>query len=416
MSLMQPVRGTHDLLFDDMRKHRFVLDKAAEVSRRYGFEEIKTPIFEFSHVFSRTLGDASDIVTKEMYTFTDKGGDLISLRPEGTASIMRALISEGLAQKLPLKFFYEGPMFRYERPQKGRYRQFYQIGVELLGTDSPEADIEVLSLADNVLKSLGVSHHVHLEINSIGDKESRDHYRAQLVEYYRRFETSLSEDSRKRLALNPLRILDSKDKKDIEINLEAPKITEHLNTSSREKFDFIQNSLSLLGLPYKVNPQLVRGLDYYCHLVFEFKTSALGSQDAVLSGGRYDGLAEMMGGPSTPAVGWAAGVERLCLLLPQSPLLKRPIALIPLGDTPAAACRQLAHHLRREGFVVDLAYGGNLSNRMKKAAKQNAVAAVIAGDDEVNNNQWTLKILDTGEQLKVQDSDLKDRLLKLQGQ
>lgn len=413
MSSMQPVRGTHDLLFQQMRRHRLVVEKAHQVCELYGFSEIKTPIFEFTHVFSRTLGDASDIVSKEMYTFTDKGGDLISLRPEGTASVVRSLISEGLSHQLPLKFFYEGPMFRYERPQKGRYRQFYQIGVELMGVESPEADVEVVSLAEQLLHSLGIKDKVYLEINSIGDKESRDQYRRALVDYYEKHKSKLSEDSRRRLTLNPLRILDSKDAKDIEINREAPKLTEYLNADSREKFEFVQKSLASLGISYQINPQLVRGLDYYCHLVFEFKTQALGSQDAVLSGGRYDGLAEMMGGPKTPAVGWAAGVDRLALLLPSDPPTQRPVALIPIGSAAEDHCRQLAYKLRVQGLFIDMAYGGNMSNRMKKAVKNNAIAAVIVGDTEIQSGEYTLKILDSGQQLKVKNSELKTQISNL---
>lgn len=410
MSQMQPVRGTHDLLGVDIRKYRRIITQALAMCDRYGVAEIKTPIFEFSHVFSRTLGDASDIVTKEMYTFTDKGGDSISLRPEGTASVMRAFISEGLSHQLPLKFFYEGPMFRYERPQKGRYRQFYQIGVELMGVENPDSDIEVISFAHHLLEKLNVASKVQLEINSIGDKESRDKYRQELVRFYENHMGSLSEDSRKRLAMNPLRILDSKDKNDIAINQSAPRLIDYLNAESKAKFSFIQKNLADLGIKYAVNPRLVRGLDYYCHLVFEFRTTELGSQDAVLSGGRYDGLAEIMGGPKTPAVGWAAGIERLSLLMPEDDKPSRAISLIPLGEAAEELCRRLAHELRGQGVAVDMAYSGNMSNRMKKAAKQNAAAALIIGDNEIASGEYTMKILDSGVQLKVKKAELTKRL------
>jgi histidyl-tRNA synthetase len=413
MSQMQPVRGTHDLIGIEMKKHRFVVQTAQNLSAHYGFDEIKTPIFEFSNVFSRTLGDASDIVSKEMYTFTDKGGDQISLRPEGTASIVRALISEGLSQQLPLKCFYEGPMFRYERPQKGRYRQFYQLGVELLGVDKIDADLEVISLADNLLKKLNISDKTTLEINSIGDKESRDRYRTELVSYYKKYLADLSEDSKKRLEVNPLRILDSKDKNDIKINMSAPKLKDSFNEISLKTFDEIQNQLSILSIEYKINPFLVRGLDYYCHLVFEFKTTALGSQDAVLSGGRYDGLCELMGGPKTPGVGWAAGIERMCQLLPVLPVDSRPVTFIPLGEAAENECRKLAHTLRAQGLAIDIAYGGNLSNRMKKAVKNNAIATLIVGESELSSKEYTLKLLDTGTQEKVLVQDLKTRLISL---
>ena len=414
MSQLQPVRGTHDLLNDVVLKHRHIVNHSLELCERYGFSEIKTPIFEFSDVFARTLGEVSDVVSKEMYTFTDKGGDSISLRPEGTASVMRAFISEGLSHQLPLKFFYEGPMFRYERPQKGRYRQFYQIGIELLGIENPDADVEVISLAHLVLKNLGVLDQVQLQINSMGDKESRETYRKELIGFYKNHEKSLSTESQKRLQINPLRILDSKDRADVVINQEAPQAQQFLSAQAQEKFTHIQKSLDALKINYRVNPRLVRGLDYYCHLIFEFRTTELGSQDAVLSGGRYDGLAEIMGGPPTPAVGWAAGVERLSLLMTNSLSVKRPIALIPLGEAAEKACRELAHELRSEGFVIDMAYSGNMSNRMKKAAKRHAVAALIIGDSELQSSEYTLKIFDTGVQLKVKKSDLKTQILKFQ--
>jgi histidyl-tRNA synthetase len=410
---MQSVRGTHDLVFSSARRFRHVVDSYTAIARRFGFQEIKTPIFEFSQVFSRTLGDASDIVSKEMYSFTDKGGDSLSLRPEGTAGIVRAYIEQGMQHQWPLKFHYEGPMFRYERPQKGRYRQFYQIGAELLGVENSAGDIETISLAQLLLDDLGVAQKCYLEINSIGDKESRDVYRTKLVEYYKKHENELSEDSRKRLTVNPLRILDSKDKSDAKINEGAPRLLDSLNALSAEKFAEVQKGLSDLKIPFKINQQLVRGLDYYCHLVFEFRTQELGSQDAVLSGGRYDGLSEAMGGPKTAAVGWAAGVERLSLLLPEEPKGDITFSLIPIGDTAEAYCRKLAQDLRRDGLAIDMAYSGNLSNRMKKAAARLARAVVIIGDNEITAGEFGLKILASGEQIKVKEADLKSKLLEL---
>jgi len=412
MSHLQPVRGTHDIYFADSQRHLHVVETARRLATRFGFSEIKTPIFEFTQVFGRTLGDASDIVSKEMYTFTDKGGDTLSLRPEGTAGVMRAYLSNGLQQNLPVKFFYEGPMFRYERPQKGRYRQFYQIGVELIGPETPQADVEVIGLGAQLLKALGIEDKVQLEINSIGDKESRDNYRKTLVEYYNRYTNELSADSQRRLQTNPLRILDSKDTKDQKINSTAPKFAEHLNDISKKTFAEVQSALTDIGIQYKINDQLVRGLDYYSHVVFEFKSNALGAQDAVLSGGRYDGLCEIMGGNRTPAVGWAAGVERLAMLLPKDPAQPRPVTLIPLGEKSEAHCRVLAHQLRAAGLVVDMAYSGNMSNRMKKAANQKAIAVVIIGDNELAAGEISLKVMDTGEQSKVQMSNLQTELQK----
>lgn len=410
MSLMQPARGTYDLAFDAMKKHRYICQQALELSSRYGFDEIKTPIFEFSHVFTKTLGDSSDVVSKQMYTFTDKGGDEISLRPEGTAGVMRAFISEGMAQKVPLKLFYEGPMFRYERPQKGRYRQFYQIGVELLGSDALGADIEVISLAHSLLSGLGLKDLVQLEVNSIGDKESRDAYRKILVNYYESHKTRLSEESLRRLVQNPLRILDSKDEGDQSVNAGAPRLQDHLNDISKSKFDGVLKGLKSLGVSYHVNPLLVRGLDYYCHTVFEFRTQALGSQDAVLSGGRYDGLCELMGGGKTPSVGWGAGVDRLALLLKEFPHSPRPISIIPLGAAAESWAMEMAHNYRAMGCTIDLAFSGNMSNRMKKANGKQAIAALIVGDNELQSKQATLKILDSGTQETISFDRLEARV------
>ncbi len=413
--MLQPVRGTHDFLFEDARKFDLVVQKTREIGLRFGFDEIQTPIFEFANVFDRTLGDTSDIVSKEMYTFTDKGGDALSLRPEGTAGVVRAFISNELKRQLPVKFFYQGPMFRYERPQKGRFRQFHQVGIELLGTESSQADIETVSYGEILLKELGVIEKCYLEINSIGDKSSRDQYRATLTDYYSKWQSGLSEDSQKRLATNPLRILDSKDRKDIEINSTAPKFSNSLNAESKEKFSKICEGLTALGVAYKVNDKLVRGLDYYTHLVFEFKTNALGAQDAVLSGGRYDGLVEVMGGDPTPGVGWAAGIERLSLLMETLPPKIRPASLIPMGDAAEQFCLILAHELRAQGLPVDVAYGGNMSNRMKKAARVGAKIAVIIGDQEMQSGELAIKNLDTGEQSKVSKTEIVSRIRELLG-
>jgi histidyl-tRNA synthetase len=288
LSSLQPVRGTHDLLPDDSRRHRWVEETAFASARRYGFGEVSTPIFEFTEVFTRTLGETSDVVTKEMYTFADRSGESITLRPEGTAGVARAFISNGLSQSLPLKLFYRGPMFRHERPQKGRLRQFHQVGVELLGVESPLADVEVIALAWRVLSELGLAAKVRLEINTLGDAESRDAYRATLTAYLSQFRSSLSEDSRNRLDRNPLRVLDSKDEGDRRIVENAPLMTDSLSPAAHAFFEQVTCGLHKLCIPFMVNPRLVRGLDYYCHTAFEFTTTALGAQGTVLAGGRYD--------------------------------------------------------------------------------------------------------------------------------
>jgi len=407
---LQSVRGTHDLLFDDLRRHRLIEATALEIASRYGFSEILTPIFEFTEVFARTLGDTSDIVTKEMYTFETKGGESITLRPEGTAGVARAFISGGLAQQTPLKFFYAGPMFRHERPQKGRQRQFHQIGVELLGVATPQGDIEVISLGAHILKALNLTGETTLEINSLGDVESRHAYREILVKFLEGRKSQLSQESQERLSRNPLRILDSKDPGDKAAVADAPRFTDHLNDASRDFFKTVQDGLAALGIAFTVNPALVRGLDYYCHTAFEFTTQALGAQGTVLAGGRYDGLIKQMGGPPTPGIGWAAGVERLAMLLPELAPTKRPIAVIPIGEGEQAAVQAITHQLRQSGYTVDLGYSGNMGKRMTRANKIKAVVAVILGSDEVRENVATVRNLDSGEQVKVAQADLVTHL------
>jgi histidyl-tRNA synthetase len=412
MSSLQPVRGTHDLYAEDGRRHRHVVETARAVAGTYGYDEISTPIFEFSEVFKRTLGDVSDIVTKEMYSFVDRGGEALTLRPEGTAGVCRALVSNGLLQNLPLKFFYHGPMFRYERPQKGRQRQFHQIGIELLGVAQPQADVEVIALGARILDRLGIRGRITLELNTLGDTESRQAYRKALVSYLSQFRDRLSDDSRMRLDRNPLRILDSKDEGDRRIVADAPLFSDHLNEASRAFFATVTVDLDRLGIEYKLNPHLVRGLDYYCHTAFEFTTDALGAQGTVMAGGRYDGLMEMMGGPATPGVGWAAGIERLAMLAEAPAAQRRAIAVIPAGDTAHGPALQLAERLRGAGFTVDLGYSGNLGKRMKRANKIGAAAAVILGEDGLARNGVTLRDLDSGKQEAVPLAGLEERLAR----
>lgn len=410
MASLQPVRGTHDLLPDEARRARHVTETGRVIAERYGYDEAATPIFEFNEVFARTLGETSDIVTKEMYTFTDKGGDLITLRPEGTAGIARALISGGLSQHLPLKFFYAGPMFRYERPQKGRLRQFHQIGVELLGVAEPAGDIEVIALGAAILDALGVQGNTTLELNTLGNTESRGAYRDTLVEYFSDHRTDLSADSLDRLERNPLRILDSKNEGDRKIVDGAPEFDDSLDVESQAFFAEVCAGLDALGIRWTRNSRLVRGLDYYCHTAFEFTTDALGAQGTVLAGGRYDGLVGQMGGPATPGVGWASGIERLSMLIGDGPAKPRAIAVIPLGDAAEAVALKLTDKLRRAGLPIDLGFRGKMKQRMKRANTINARAAVILGDDELAQSSATVRDLDSGEQELVPLADLQRRL------
>ena len=413
MAGLQPARGTHDLLPEDKRRHRHVEGLAREIASRYGFEEISTPIFEFTEVFARTLGETSDIVTKEMYTFEDKGGESLTLRPEGTAGVARAFISNGLAQNLPLKVFYTGPMFRRERPQKGRQRQFHQVGVELLGVEKPQADAEVIAMAADFLGTLGLAGKVVCEINTLGDTESRDRYRAVLVDYFSGFKDRLSEDSRNRLEKNPLRILDSKDEGDKAVVAGAPLIAGSLTDAARTFFEETLKGLDLAGVPYQVNPKLVRGLDYYCHTAFEFTTTHLGSQGTVLAGGRYDGLIQQMGGPATPGIGWAAGVERLAMLVEGAPAAPRPVSVVPVGGEAQEAAFKLVLDLRRAGHAADLGYTGNLKKRLQRADKLNARAAFIVGGDELARGTVVLRDMASGNQSEVPLAEAVQRLADL---
>ncbi|MDP7242342.1 MAG: histidine--tRNA ligase [Rhodospirillales bacterium] len=407
---LKPVRGTHDILPADYRRHRMVVETARRVAAQYGYGEMSMPIFEFTEVFQRTLGDTSDIVSKEMYTFADRSGDSLTLRPEATAGVARAFLSNGLIQELPLKVFCQGPMFRYERPQKGRLRQFHQIDVELLGVAEALGDVEIIALGADVLNALGLKDKVTLELNTLGDLESRLAYRSTLVDYLSGHATKLSSDSRARLERNPLRILDSKNEGDRAIIADAPLISDSLNFSSRRIFEDLCAGLTTAGISYRLNPRLVRGLDYYCHAAFEFTTEALGAQGTVLAGGRYDGLIAQMGGQPTPGTGWAAGVERLAMLIEAPPEAPRPIAVVPVGEDQDAQALAITLRLRRAGFTVELGYSGKVKKRMKRANKLNACAAVVLGSEEAARQAVMVRNMDTGEEAEVSLESLEAHL------
>lgn len=401
---LQPVRGTKDLIGEDAARHFHVIETARRVTSLYGFCEWQTPIFEDTRVFSRTLGETSDVVTKEMYTFDDRGGDSVTLRPEGTAGVCRALITGGLTQTLPQKIFYAGPMFRYERPQKGRYRQFHQIGVELLGAASPLADAEVISAGWRILNELGVAKDVVLNINTLGDAQSRDHYRAALVAYFSAHAGKLSEDSRLRLEKNPLRILDSKDDGDKALVENAPLIYTHLTEEAAAFYNGLKAALTAFGVPYEENPRIVRGLDYYNHTAFEFVTTALGAQGTVMAGGRYDGLVEQMGGPNVPGIGWGAGIERLSMLIAAPPVAALPVAVIPMGTDAEADALKLLNLLRNNNIPAEIGYTGNAKKRLERANKSGAAFAVLVGGD------IKLKNLTDGTQEDITAETLVERL------
>ncbi len=411
MADLQPVRGTRDLIGEEQRRHAHVIDTARRVAGLYGMDEWATPIFEETRVFARTLGDTSDVVTKEMYTFDDRGGDSITLRPENTAGVCRALISNGLTQSLPQKVFYAGPMFRYERPQKGRYRQFHQIGAELIGPSEPLADAEIIALGWHVLQALGVDGDTVLELNTLGDAASRNAYREALVAYFGAHRDALSTDSRDRLERNPLRILDSKDAGDRMLMADAPTIQAVLTPAAASFYDGLRSHLDRLRVPFRENPRIVRGLDYYNHTAFEFVTDQLGAQGTVMGGGRYDGLIAQMGGPSIPAVGWAAGVERLAMLLGTPPIAPAPVAVIPVGGVAEeAAALDAMQALRCAGIRAEMAYRGNLKRRMERANRIGARAAVIIGEAELARGVAQLKDLATGAQSEVTLAELAAKL------
>ncbi len=398
----QPVRGTHDLIGNDYRKYQHIVRTAEKICEFYGYDFIATPIFEYTSVFKRTLGETSDVVGKEMYTFTDRGGEEITLRPEGTASVVRAIISGGLTQSFPLKLAYHGPMMRYERPQLGRTRQFHQFGAEHLGASHPLVDVETIALGAQILQELGLWSKVKLEINTLGDSSSRANYRAALVQYLTPYRSDLSADSQIRLDRNPLRILDSKNDQDKKIITDAPKFSSYLTDESKEFFNAVCEGLAQLNIPYHLNERLVRGLDYYNHTAFEMVTTDLGTQGAVLAGGRYDGLMSQMGGPEVSAIGWAMGIDRISLLLEELPEFSRPVVVIPVGgDAMQARAFEIAMNLRHSGITTDIGFSGNVGKRMKKADKLKAKTAILLGEDELASGKVTVRDLNSGEQKLV---------------
>lgn len=398
---LQPVRGTHDILPDDYDRFRHVVDTARQAAFLFGYREMATPIFEFTDVFARSMGETSDVVSKEMYSFTDKGGEGLTLRPEYTAGICRAFISNGLQQHVPFKVFGWGPMFRFERPQKGRQRQFHQIDVEVIGAAEPQADVEVISVAAEILRRLGILDKCVLELNTLGDPESRVGYRDALVKYFSGHVEKLSEDSRKRLEKNPLRILDSKDEGDRALVANAPLIQDYLTPAAAEFFKAVQDGLTANGVPFKVSPRLVRGLDYYTHTAFEFTTDMLGAQGTVLAGGRYDGLVEQLGGKPTPGIGWAGGIERLVMLSDPKPVPAPTVAIVPIGDKAEVEAVKIAAMLRRADIAVELAYKGNAGKRFKRADKLGCSHAIVIGDDELAKGVAKVKDLKTGVEAEV---------------
>ena len=409
--MIQALRGTRDILPEEVGYWQFIEATVREILGRAVYQEIRAPIFEQTDLFERGIGEATDVVGKEMYTFSSRGGNKsITLRPEGTAGIVRAYIQNKLhAQGGVQRLWYTGPMFRYERPQAGRQRQFHQVGLELIGSDAPRADAEVIALATNILQALGLKN-LKLDINSVGNGEDRANYRQALVSYLEPYKDDLDEDSKDRLTRNPLRILDSKDPKTQEIANSAPKITEHLSDASKKHFDTVLQLLTDLNIEYQINHCLVRGLDYYTHTAFEIKSDDLGAQATVCGGGRYDGLVKELGGPETQAVGWAIGMERLVLLLQQldrRPLNSPDLYIVSRGEAAEAQGLILAQKLRGKDLSVELDLSGSaFGKQFKRADRSGAVACLVIGDAEAENNTVNLKWLVSGEQQAIAQSEL----------
>jgi len=402
----RPIRGTQDMLGEQIARFGHVVSMFDTVRRLYGFGRVEVPVFESTAVFARSLGETTDVVSKEMYSFDDRGGDSLTLRPEFTAGIARAYLTEGWQQHAPLKIVTHGPLFRYERPQKGRYRQFHQLDAEVIGSGEPLADIELLCFADQLLKELGIADGVTLTLNTLGDGETRDAWRAALIDHFTQHRGDLSEDSIERLDKNPLRILDSKDPRDRPIADAAPEIDAYLSSEAGAFFEAVTKGLESAGVAWTRNARLVRGLDYYRHTAFEFVTDRLGAQGTVLGGGRYDGLIEALGGPATPAVGWAAGIERLAMLIEAPAPEKIDVAVVPMGDAAQAVATGILADLRRAGIAADMAYKGNMKRRMQKADASGASWAVILGDDEIARGEVGLKRLSDQTQRWVAIADL----------
>ena len=419
MAKIQAIRGMNDILPEQTPVWQYLEARVRGVLQSYGYQEIRMPVVEHTELFRRSIGEVTDIVEKEMYTFEDRNGDSLTLRPEGTASCVRACDQNGLLHNQVQRLWYAGPMFRHERPQKGRLRQFHQIGVETFGLNGPDIDAELILLSARLWQQLGISDALTLELNSIGNSESRGRYRQALVDYLSQYKDQLDADSQRRLDTNPMRILDSKVPETQALLSDAPLLSDYLDDASKAHFDGLCARLDAAGLSYTLNPKLVRGLDYYGLTVFEWTTTALGAQGTVCAGGRYDGLVQQLGGKATPAVGFAMGLERLCLLLETLEALpeSKPLAdvyIIANGEACEIRALSLAESLRDALPAVKVVLncgGGSFKSQFKKADKSGAAVAVVLGEDELANEQVTVKVL-RGEpnQQQLAISDLAEHI------
>jgi histidyl-tRNA synthetase len=413
---IKAVRGVRDILPGESWRWQRVEAAARQVFEAYGYREIRLPLFERTELFARGIGEATDIVQKEMYTFADRGGESLTLRPEATASLLRAYIENGLqVEPKPVRLYTLGPMFRYERPQAGRYRQFHQADVEALGEPHPAVDAEVIAMLIGFFRALGIADRLALHVNSIGDPGTRPAYRARLVEYFTPRENELCPECRERLVRNPLRVLDCKTAACQPIIEKAPSILESLSPQAAEHFERVREYLDAAGIAYTVDPRLVRGLDYYVRTTFEVLTTELGAQNAVAGGGRYDGLIAELGGPPDPGIGFAIGLERVVLLLGESERAPGPLALlIPLGEAALRALLPVARGLRERGLAVELGFGARrLPRELERANRLGVTYAVIVGDNELGRGEAVLREMRSGEQRAVALGDLVEALARL---
>jgi histidyl-tRNA synthetase len=415
------IRGFHDVLPEDVKRWHHVEEMAKSVFELYGFSEIRVPVLEFTEIFARSIGSATDIVEKEMYTFTDRDGSSLTLRPEGTAGVVRSYVENSMWAKSPVtKLYYTGMMFRHERPQKGRYRGFYQIGAELLGPEEPASDAELIEMVWRLLDRIGVTKYLKLEISSLGDHNCRPQYKLKLVAWFTPQKDRLCEDCQRRLGTNPLRILDCKVKGCREIAADAPKMLDNLCDECLGHFSEVKESLDAVGVPYVINPDIVRGLDYYTRTVFEITTEELGSQNAVAAGGRYDGLVEELGGPHTPATGFAMGMERLILLhktaRPEGFGKEVSVFIAHMGEDARKKAFSLASELRERGVATETDYGGkSLKSQMKRADKSGARLTLIIGEDELGRGVVKIRDMQTSSENEARETNLGVEIAKRLG-
>ena len=407
---LRSVRGTHDLFGENINKFNSIKSIVEEVAKKSAFKELNTPIFEFTNLFSKPLGEQSDVVLKEMYTFKDRNEEYLTLRPEFTTPMIRAAITNNLLTDLPLKIFGLGPMFRRERPQKGRYRQFNQINFEIFGTNDFFADLELIIIGNEILKSVLPSKDFKLHINSLGSRENLVEYKINLTKYFNDKKNKLSKESLEKINTNPLRILDSKQEDDIEISSYAPTINDYITIDDKKHFDQIKLGLDFNNIKYEEDHKLVRGLDYYCKTVFEFKTSDLGSQNTLLGGGRYDGLIKVLGGPDIPGIGWAAGIERISMLMSSNNISNEIVHLAISDEKFKSHLHKVFKYMRENKIPYYWNYKYNIKKSLSKANRDNINNIIIIGDNEFNNDFYTIKKLINGEQFEVKIDQIKNLL------